>query len=242
MHDSIRRLLDNVLESDIRDRSSVTVEKRRESADSTAYTIRVENLAANTESFNSNSPHVDIDYVQSASPGLNVEPAIVRIGVRSIEDQTMVEQKIQVLTYPVDEAPYLKAPSKKIVRVPEDSHTTLSFEMICPDDLITFATLGSENSDANATFTFLGAEENDDIEIVRPEDEINRVLIRGSGASIRDALKNVVYRAQTPDFTGSDTVRVNVQDSERIVYIVVEPINDPPIFQNTFSSSLEKII
>ena len=105
MHDSIRRLLDNVLESDIRDRSSVTVEKRRESAESTAYTIRVENLAANTESFNSNSPHVDIDYVQSASPGLNVEPAIVRIGVRSIEDQTMVEQKIQVLTYPVDEAP-----------------------------------------------------------------------------------------------------------------------------------------
>ena len=99
--------------------------------------------------------------------------------------------------------------------------------------------MGSENSDANATFTFLGAEENDDIEIVRSEDEINRVLIRGSGASIRDALKTSCL-AQTPDFTGSDTVRVNVQDSERIVYIVVEPINDPPIFQTRFHHRWKK--
>ena len=258
MQDSIRRILYNVLESDVIDRSSVSVEKRRESADSTAYTIRVENLAANTGLLSSNSPHVDIDYIQTAYPGFNIEPAIVSIGVRS-SDRTS-EQKIQVLTYPVEENPHLKAPLKKIIRIPEDSHTYLSFELVSDDSVMICASLISTNGDANATFTFRGDE--NDVEIIRPECDVaefdthtceytctssskvglsSHVLIRGSGASIRNALKHIVYEAQTPHWTGSDTISVKVQDSERTIYIVTTPINDPPRFEDRFSSSIAAI-
>jgi len=231
MQGSIRRILDNVLErSNQKDISNIRVEKRSENNRRTAYTVRVENLATNTGSFTSTSPNVEVNYIQTAHPGLNVEPAIVSIGVRSA-DQTL-ERKIQVLTYPVEEEPRLGSPSKRIIRVTEDSHTYLSFSLLVSESNATIcAVLSSANKDANASLEF---QNQDNISILQSitEEEKEEVKICGSSHVIRDALSDVKYRAQTPDWTGADSVSVRVADSESTIYVVAEPVNDPPRFED----------